>query len=272
MNSGLERGHAFDMRTLRLLSMCCLAGSAALASEARPAVTASAGAGFLNRSLTWQGGTPGQLTEANSPFSGAVAVDASWFPGAHVTEGPGSWFGLFGEGEIGLGLSAKLANSSAVFAQSATRLRFGGVVRFPLGERASLLVHGGYARQVFSTSSQAVVGTASRPNTPDVLFEGPRGGLGVQARLGERWALEVLAGGQYVMGLGELGMAKWFPQASAFALDAGAGLSVQLAEHVRLRLSLKWQRTFITLERNTFRAESAAEQYLSGALTFQWAM
>lgn len=260
------------MRTLPLVLMWGLAGSTALATEVRPAVTASAGAGFLNRSFTWQGGTPGQLTEANSPFSGAVAVDASWFPGAHLTEGVGSWFGLFGEGEFGLGLAARLANSTAVFAQSATRLRFGGLVRFPLGERASLLVHGGYARQAFSTSANAAIGTAARPNAPDVRFEGPRGGLGVQARLGERFTLEVLAGGQYVTGLGELGMAAWFPQASAFALDAGAGLSVKLAEHVRLRLSLKWQRTFLNLERSTFQAERAAEQYLSGALSFQWAM
>lgn len=262
----------FDMRTLRLWFLCGLAGSAAFANDARPAVTASAGAGFLNRSFTWQGGTPGQLTEANSPFAGAVAVDAAWYPGAHVTEGVGSWFGLFGEGEFGLGLSSRLANSTAVFAQSATRLRFGGQVRFPLGERASLLVHGGYARQAFNTSANAAVGAAARPNSPDVLFDGPRAGLGVQARLGERWALEVLAGGQYVMGLGELGMAAWFPQATAFALDAGVGLSVQLVEHVRLRLTGKWQRTFLTLDRNTFRADSAAEQYISGALTFQWSM
>lgn len=256
------------MRTLVLL-LCGLASTTF--AEGRSAFTASAGVGFLNRSFTWSGSNA--LTPASQPFAGAVAVDTAWFPGAHVTQGAGSWFGLFGQAEFGLGLSSRLANSEAVFAQQANRLRFGAIVRFPFSERFSLLVHAGYARQGFSTSSKAVRGTAVRPNAPDVLFEGPRGGLGARIGLGGSAELDLLAGFQWVTGFGELGSTAWFPTSSAFGTDAGVGLSFGVLEHVRLRISGQWQRTFVTLDgSSTFRADSAAEQYVTAAATLQWAM
>jgi len=259
---------------MRLVAALTLVVSSTFAQAAeQSAFTASAGVGFLNRSFTWAGAPSSTLTPASQPFAGAVAVDASWFPGAHVTEGPGSWFGLFGQADVGLGLASKLANVDAVFAQTATRLRLGGIVRFPLGERAWLIVHGGSARQGFSTSSKAVSGTATRPTAPDILFEGPRGGLGTRVKLGGTAELDVTLGAQYVTGFGELGSSAWFPNASAFAADASLGLSFGLLEHVRLRFSGQWQGTFVTLNSSgTFRDETAFEQYVTGALTLQWAM
>lgn len=236
------------------------------------AFSASAGVGFLNRSFTWVGDPSAGFIPSSQPFAGAVAVDVTWFPGAHVTQGAGSWFGVFGQGEFGLGLAAKLANSDAVFAQSAHRLRTGAVARFPLGERVSLLVHAGYARQGFGTSTAAVVGAGQRPRTPDVLFDGPRGGLGARFRLGGTAELDVIAGAQLVTGFGELGTAAWFPNVSAFSTDAALGFSFGIWEHLRVRLSGQWQRTFLTLNGSAFNQQEAAEQYLSGQLTLQWAM
>ena len=256
------------MRSLVLL-LCGLASTSW--AEAPSAFTASAGVGFLNRSFTWNGDTA--LTQASQPFAGAVAVDAAWFPGAHVTQGPGSWFGIFGQGDFGLGLSSRLAYSQAVFAQTATRLRFGALARFPASEHFALLVHVGYARQGFMTSSNAVTGTAARPNAPDVLIEGPRGGIGARIGLGGSVQLDILTGFQWATGLGELGNATWFPTSTAFGIDAGLGLSFGLVEHVRLRLSGDWQRTFVTLGGSAkWTADSAAEQYISAAVTLQWAM
>lgn len=259
------------MRTLLLLIGCGFASTSW--AEAPTAVTASAGVGFLNRSFSWAGDAAGVLSSSSQPFAGAVAVDASWFPGAHVTEGAGSWFGLFGQGEFGLGMASQLGSTGAVFAHSASRLRTGALARLPLGERFSLLVHAGYGWQSFSTSNSAVVGSAVRPNAPDVLFEGPRGGAGARVKLGSSAELEVLAGFQYVTGLGELGSAAWFPNATAFAMDAGLGVSIGLVEHVRVRVSGQWQRTFVTLDGNgTYQAASAAEQYVGGAVSLLWVM
>jgi hypothetical protein len=260
-----------DMRALVVLMMLGLS-STSWAEGGRSAFTASAGVGFLNRSFTWDGRGGATLTPSSQPFAGVVAVDSAWFPGAHVTEGVGSWFGLFGQGEFAVGLASKLANSQAIFAQSATRLRFGGIVRFPVGERSSVFIHGGYGRHGFSTSTVAVNASAARPTAPDVLFEGPRGGVGARIGLGATAEMELIAGGQYVMGLGELGSAAWFPDSSAFAVDAGLGFSFRVVEHVRLRLNGQWQGTFVTLGGGTIRANNASEQYLSGAVTLQWAM
>lgn len=257
------------MRSFVVAALLC--SSVSFAGEG-DAFTAAAGVGFLNRSFDWVGNPNAGFIPSSQPFAGSISVDTSWFPGAHVTQGAGSWFGVFGQGEFGVGLASRLANSEAVFAQQATRLRLGGLARFPLGERAFLLVHAGYARQGFSTSSTAVNATAKRPNTPDVLFDGPRGGLGVRVKLGGNVELDVLAGMQFVTGFGELATADWFPNASAFATDATVGVSFRIVEHVRVRLSGQWQRTFLTLNQSAHPEESASEQYLSGAVTLQWAM
>ena len=108
-----------------------------------------------------------------------------------------------------------------------------------------------------------------------MLFNGFRGGLGLQLRLPGSLELEVLSGFQPVSGKGELGSDRFFPQASAFAVDVGGGLSVQLVEHVRLRGWVEWQRYFVTLnaaETSTFFARSAADQYLTATASLQWSM
>ncbi|MFZ5444416.1 MAG: hypothetical protein ACOZQL_30775 [Myxococcota bacterium] len=255
---------------MRLVALVLLSSSVALAA---PAFTASAGPGVISRSFSWQGDPSTTLLPTSQPIAAMVSVDLTWFPGAHVTEGVGSWFGVFGQGDVGLGLWSRLANSDAVFANSVTRLRAGALARFPLGQRAWLLVHAGYARQGFSTSPRAVNATVARPNVPDVLFEGPRAGLGVRLKLGETTELEVLAGGQYALGLGELGNHDWFPLSTAFSTDALIGVSFPLVEHVRLRLGAQWLGTFVTLGGNgLYRDQGAMEHSFTGTATLQWAM
>jgi hypothetical protein len=152
----------------------------------------------LSRSFSWAGDPASSLLPASQPVAAVVSVDLAWFPGAHVTEGAGSWFGVFGQGDVG---------------------------------------------------------------------------LGVWARLGEATELEVVAGGQYALGLGELGTAAWFPGASAFSADANVGLAFPLMEHVRLRLAAQWLGTFVTLAGSTtFHDQTAMENSVTGTLTVQWAM
>jgi hypothetical protein len=94
----------------------------------------------------------------------------------------------------------------------------------------------------------------------------------MRLKLGTAVELEVIAGGQYVTGLGELGSAVWFPSATAFAVDAGGALTIGLVEHVRLRVNGLWQRTFVTLNRGDSTDTNATEQYISAGVTVQWAM
>ncbi len=239
----------------------------------RPAVRASVGFGGFNRTFNWAGNPSPSLATSSQPFAAAVAVDATWFPGAHFTAGFLAHLGLFVTAEFGVGMASRVDTSR--FSNHANRIRFGAVGRLPLGSRFELTGHVGYARHELSTSATAVNDGSLRPNIPDVVFNGFRGGLGARLRLFGTVELDALGGFQTVAGKGELGSQRFFPQASAMAVDAGGGLSVELAPHLRLRGGAEWQRYFVTLnaeETSTFFARTAADQYLAASVQLQWVM
>jgi hypothetical protein len=144
-----------------------------------------------------------------------------------------------------------------------------------VAERFSLFAHVGYARQELTTSLSAVNDDRARPNLPDVLFNGFRGGLGLRLRLFSTFEIDGIVGMQAVAGKGELGSARYFPSATAFAIDAGAGLSMGVAAHLRLHAGVEWQRYFITLNAggdSTFFARSASDQYITATVRLEWAL
>lgn len=238
-----------------------------------PALRATVGFGGFNRNFTWAGNPSPSLATANQPFSGAITVDASLYPGAPFTSGFLANLGLFMSGDFGVGMVSRVQESR--FAHSATRLRFGALVRLPVGDRFSLFGHLGYARQELTTSLSAVNDGSARPNIPDVLFNGFRLGLGLRLRLFGTVELDALGGFQTVAGKGELASDRFFPAATALAVDAGGGLSVELAPSLRLRGGVDWQRYFITLnpgESSVFFARTAANQYITFAASLQWVM
>jgi hypothetical protein len=243
--------------------------------SAHPAFRAAVGAGGFNRSFGWGGNPSPALATSSQPFSGDISVDATWYPGAHFTSNFLAHLGMFITGDFGVGMVSRVGESR--FAHSATRLRVGGLVRLPLGDRFSLAAHAGYARQDLTTALTAVDGSA-RPNIPDVAFNAFRTGLGFRWRMFGTVELDGLGGFQLVSGktaLGELGSAQFFPEATAVGVDAGGGISVGLAEHLRLRAGVEWQRYFITLnaaETSRFFAQTAFDQYITAAAYLQWTM
>lgn len=244
-----------------------------LKPSTQPAVRASLGFGGFNRSFSWAGNPSPSLATANQPFSGDISVDASWFPGAHFTSNFLSNLGVFTTADFGVGMVSRVQESR--FAHSASRLRFGALVRLPVGSRFTVFAHVGYARHELTTSAIAVNDGSARPNIPDVLFNGFRGGLGLRLRIVGSLELDALSGFQLVVGKGELGSDRYFPNANAFALDVGGGLSVELVEHVRLRAGVEWQRYFVTLnpaDTSTFFAKTAADQYITATASLQWVM
>lgn len=244
-----------------------------LKPSTQPAVRVSLGFGGFNRSFTWAGNPSPSLATALQPFSGDIAVEASWFPGAHFTSNFLANLGVFGSADFGVGMVSRVQESR--FSHSASRLRVGGLVRLPLGDRFTPFLHAGYAWHALTTSAQAVNDGSARPNIPDVRFAGFRAGVGLRLRLFGKVELDALGGYQLVAGTGELGSARYFPQATAFAVDAGGGLSVGLGETLRLRGGAEWQRYFVTLnpeETSTFFARTAADQYITATVSLQWVM
>lgn len=243
------------------------------APSEHPALRLSVGAGGFNRGFSWAGNPSPSLATSSQPFAATVAVDGTWFPGAHFTSSFLANLGVTASGEFGLGMASRVNTSR--FANHASRLRLGAVVRVPLGSRFELSGHAGYARHELGTSTTAVNDGAVRPNIPDVTFTGFRGGLGLRLRLFGTVELDAQGSFNAIGGLGELGSERYFPNARALAVDAGGGLSVELATNLRLRGGAEWQRYFVTLnaaEEDTFFARTAADQYLAASVQLQWVM
>jgi outer membrane biosynthesis protein TonB len=237
------------------------------------AIRLGVGVGGFNRSFSWAGNPSPSLATANQPFSGDISVDASWYPGAHFTKNFLGNLGAYFTGDFGVGMVSRVQDSR--FAHSASRLRFGGLVRLPVGDRFTPYAHVGYARQELTTSLNAVNDGSARPNIPNVLFNGFRVGVGLRLRIVGTFEIDALGGFQTVAGKGELGTQRYFPAATAFAVDAGGGLSIEIASHLRLRGGVDWQRYFITLnpaDDATFFAQTAADQYILATARIEWAM
>ncbi len=243
--------------------------------SSQPALRASVGLGGFNRTFGWAGNPSPTLATANQPFSGNVSVDVSTYPGAAFTSNFLANVGAFMTADFGVRMVSVIEGEGSRFAHSASRLRFGGLVRLPIGERFTVHAHLGYSRQEFTTSRNAVNDGSARPNIPDVLFNGFRAGLGVRLRIVGTLELDASGAFQTVAGKGELGSTRYFPKATALAVDAGGGLSIGLVEHLRLRAGVEWQRYFITLnpdDTSTFFARTAADQYITATASLQWVM
>lgn len=245
-------------------------------SGAPPELTAirlGVGVGGFNRSFSWAGNPSPSLATANQPFSGDIAIDSSWYPGAHFTGNFLANLGVYFSGDFGVGMVSRVQESR--FAHSSSRLRFGALVRLPVGKSFMPFAHVGYARQELTTSQVSVNDGSARPNIPDVLFNGFRVGAGFRLRIVGTFEIDALGAFQTVAGKGELGSARFFPAATAFEVDAGGGLSIEVAPHLRLRAGAEWQRYFITLnaaDDSTFFAKTAADQYITATARLEWAM
>lgn len=242
-----------------------------------PALKLSVGGGGFNRALRWAGNPSPYLSTATYPFTAQISVDGVWYPGAHFTSNFLSNLGVFGAADFGMGMVARfnVEGETSRYSASASRLRFGAIVRIPVVERFTAMAHVGYSRHEVTTSDVAVNDGAPRPNIPNVLFNGFRGGLGVRLRL--IGTLEFDAGGSFqtVVGKGEIGSDAYFPDTTAFAIDAGGGLSIQLVDHIRLRAGAEWQRYFLTLHPGddvTYYAQGAVDQYITATASIQWTL
>jgi hypothetical protein len=236
-----------------------------------PAIRAGIGFRGFNRSLTWAGDPEQTLARYSLPFAPAVAIDAQWFPGAHFTSGIAANIGAFFQGDLGVGLSSRQDQSR--FGTRANRFRFGGVFRIPTGPLLTLEAAGGYSSQTFAIDEQAANDGSPRPNIPSVALNGPRGLIGF--RLGKLGPLSIdaLGGFTYLASTGQL--LEYFPRAGGFAIDAQAGVSLEVVPNIQVRAGLDWTRYFLTLrpeEGARFVAPSAADQYLGGSVSLNWVM
>lgn len=229
----------------RLLATVCLLANVGAASEvaelARP--TVEVGVGFRGFTRTFGTSDTSGASFGYTGASSGVALEAGYFPGAFATQGPWGNLGLFAEGQFSLGLTSTFG--AAHFATSATALRGGLTARIPSGRHA-LLLQAGVESRAFRIAAASVEGV-SRPTLPDVGYLGPRVGLGYRLAVTAPISLEARVGFTWALEHGELGEARYFPGASAFAFDGRLAVAFTVLPSVELRLAGDWSRYFITL-------------------------
>lgn len=252
-----------------------------VSSSSEPAATPSTlpalrmGLGFrgFGRSLTWAGDPEQALARYALRFAPAVALHATWYPGAHFTSGIASNLGLSFMGDIGIGISS--SQDTSRWGTRADRFRISGAFRQPFGSVFSLEAVAGVSLQRFSIDPVAANDGTPRPNIPSVAYVGPRAGIGV--RLAKLGPIEVDAMGGVVIltSTGELGTEAYFRRAGGVGVDASAGVALQLIDNLQLRAAFDWTRYFLSLrpeEGARFVAPSAADQFLGGSVALQWVM
>lgn len=238
-----------------------------------PALRVGLGFRGFGRSLTWAGDPEQALAKYGLNFAPAVALDATWYPGAHVTSGVLANLGVAFAGDIAVGVSSKQDTSK--FGTRADRFRISAAFRQPFGSVFSVEAVAGASLQRFSIDPVAANDGTPRPNIPSVAFTGPRGAIGVRlVKLGPV-GIDAMGGFTFLVSTGELGTEAYFRRARGFGVDAGAGVSVELVDNLHLRASFDWTRYFLTLnpeEGARFTAPSASDQYLGGSVALQWVM
>jgi len=238
--------------------------------SAHYAFRAYVGGGIFNRNLYAIGSLTQQPRNSPHPASGAISVDLSTFPGAGFTSNFLAHLGAFVSADFGANLRSRVGTPTAFTVNhSSSRIRFGAMGRIPIGDNVSFVLHAGYARHTLLT----YVPDGYTLDTPDMLFNGFRGGATFRWHIAGPVELELGGAAQYVSSLGTLKAD--FPKAKAFAIDANFALSIELVEHLRLRVSGEWQRYFITLNGDAsspYQTRAAGDQYVWVSGGLQWSM
>lgn len=234
--------------------------------DLRTAFRASFGFREFNRALNWDSTKSASLSGYSVGLAPAIAVGATWFPAAGFTTGFIANLGVTTLADIGVGLDSSPLGDKNRFGTSTIRFQLGALVRLPLSTVFEVNAGAGYSSQTFTVSAQSVNGKVNRPDLPGVAFNGPRAMVGVRLNKLGPVSIDVTAGFMYAIGKGEVGSESFFPKATVFGVDAGAGVSLALTAHVEARLGFDYSRYFIrpNAAGAIVTAGSGSDQYISG--------
>jgi hypothetical protein len=229
----------------------------------RPALDVAAAAIILNRNFSYKD----DLYQSLQGYSLGVAVA----PGVEITWAPlfGGRGYLTGHIAMSVGLQSQTPDGTNYPTQA---LAWGAGLgyRFLIGEKSHLGLVTRFERQSFTIS-----GTASSPNPviPDVRYTSIAPGLDFRFSL--FGPVSLLGGGAYhfVLSVGEIGTAAWFPHQSSWGVDAELGFGVELGRSFEIRILGQLQRygfTFNPEPGDPHIAGGATDTYLSGGLWLAW--
>lgn len=188
---------------------------------------------WWGRDLQVRGTTRALGTSVGTSPTGAT-LDVQWFPAAYFVDDRGADVGI--SMRVDMAPDFKVQSGDSRFVGSVMQLRTGMLFRVPT-RYAEPAVHAGL--HVFEATMSAYASDgAVRPPIPNVSMQGPR--LGLSLRLLEFWRItfDVAAGATWLLGLGEVATARFFPGAKGSAFDAKIGLAFRTWRWLDVRVGV----------------------------------
>jgi hypothetical protein len=231
-------------------------------THAPPVIDVAVGFRAQGRSFWFVDDLFQRLRPYSLPFAPGIAGSLEFYPGALVSSGPASWFGIVGSGEYLPALTSRDALNNT-YATTAYAVSGGIRVRYrtgPLDAGATVA----YLRQAFTIDS------ATRPEgIPNVTYQSMRLGLDARVDVTDRFALFARGAYLLVFDLGEIGTDAYFPHATAGGAEAGLGGAFRIVSGLEVRLQLDWRRYFMGMHpepEDRYIAGGAADDYYSATL------
>lgn len=229
-----------------------------------------AGAEVLNRKLAYSQVATANLRQYDLSLFAQPALGVEFYPLALVRDDLLAGLGVEASVAFAPWLQSRLTSVTDVFPTST--LRIDGGLRWNIAPIPSFALavtpYVGVRSQSFTVSPLA--DGRRIDGLPNISALGLRAGLGLEVPVVPGW-VEVFGrfGIVPVFGGGEILSAAFFPNGSAFGLEANAGLGVHFGPVVSVRASFEWANygfTFKTQPTDPYVAAGATDTYLGGRL------
>jgi len=223
----------------------------------RPTFDIAIGAGILNRNFSYKDDLFGVLQ--------GYSLGAAITPAAELTWAPlfGGRMGITGHFSMSVGLKSQTSDGTT-YPTQAMAWGAGLFYRFFIGEKSHLGIVARYESQSFSISADP---SGNRPDIPDVKYSAIAGGLDLRLSLFGPVSLLAGASYRYLLSVGEIGTAPWFPRQTSMGVDAMLGFGIELGSAFEIRLEGQLQRygfSFNPQPGDPKIAGGATDTYLSG--------
>jgi hypothetical protein len=209
----------------------------------------------------------GELRDYSLPAAPMASAMVQWYPGAHFSRGPASYFGVLLSGALPFAISSR-DSSGMQYGTTAYSFDLGIRGRIPLA-RHEIGLHATYGQQRFAIDNQGGGGAmAAVPGVPPVAYQHVRPGLSAVLSLSDRVSLWLSGSGLIVLSAGEI-TAQYFSRASVYGVEAQLGVQIAIASGFSAQLMAEARRYIYAMQpmvQDRWIAGGALDHYLNAGV------
>jgi hypothetical protein len=231
-----------------------------------PAVDVAVGGRGYYRDLGFSDDVYDRYGHVRAPLNAALEASVEYYPGRHVTPGPGAWFGLVASGAYGLGMRAQDDDGNPI-TSGYFEVDGGLKMRWPIADRLTL---GIAARFSYERYTLGAVVDRNGVDTVDlsVAYMVVRADASLRYDAAAHFALLARAEAGPVLNAGQL--QSLFPQMSGAVFHASLGVAIPVVAGFELRVLADYRRYFFAFNPRVDDiniAGGALDQYLRASLS-----